>query len=182
MVESNIEYLTGAELLAKGIRKVNRLVKKLEEVGVKAAGNFVHHSRIVKKLPEITKVTAKRTDKALQAVDQITKELVKVAKDIFTQACLVIRGAKVSLSKGNRWIKERIILELQEMRDILKRVIDQAQMVAAGNRCIPKRLVSIYDLKAWLIKKGKRGANLSNLAAKCRPHQRTRFNYRKESV
>lgn len=158
VVESNIEYPTDAGLLAKGIRKVNRLVQNLEEAGVKVARNFVYHGRAVKKrLLEISKVTVKRTGEAIQAVNQITSELVKVAQDTLKRAGSVVRGAKVALAKGNQRVKGRIIDELQKTREILKQVIEQAQMVIAGNRHIPNRLVSIYDLKARPIKKGKRG-------------------------
>lgn len=158
VVESHIAYPTDAGLLSRGVKTVNRLVSKLKEAGIKTADSFVSHERTVKKkLLEIAKLTKRRTGEQIDAINRVTGELVQIAADTWNKAKRILQGAKVSFAKGNQAVKIKLITELDETLQLLKKAINQAKMVVSGNRRLEDRLVSIHDPEARPICKGKNG-------------------------
>lgn len=158
VVESNIAYPTDPGLLKQGIETVNRMVSKLKETGLKAAENFTIHERNVKKkILEIAKVSKRRTGEAIIQINQITKELTKIAESTLNTGKAVLRGAKISIAKGNKALKQKIVEQLSQTCCLLQKAITQAKAVVSGNRHIEDRLVSIHDPQARPIAKGKSG-------------------------
>lgn len=158
VVESNIVYPSDAGLLSQGVKAINRLVSRLKEAGVNAANRFIAHGRAVKKkLLEIAKVTKRRTGEAIEAINRVTGELVKIAADTLNKAKQVLHGAKVSFAKGNQAVKKKLIEELDKTCKLMQKAINQAKMVISGNRHLEDRLVSIHDPEARPIRKGKSG-------------------------
>lgn len=158
VVESNIAYPTDAGLLSQGIKTINRLVSKFKKAGVKAADDFVTHERVVKKkILEIGKVAKRRTGEAINEINKITKELTKISEDTLSAGKNVLKGAKISLSKGNRVIQQKLVRQLNDTCELMKKAIIQAKTVVSGNRHLEDRLVSIHDPEARPISKGKSG-------------------------
>ena len=158
VVESNIIYPTDGGLLSQGIKNINRLVSKLKTAGVKAAEDFTIHERIVKKkVLEIAKVAKRRTREAIDEVNKITNELAKIAEKTLESGKNVLRGAKISLAKGNKALSTKIIDQLAQTCELVMKAINQAKAVISGNLHLPDRLVSIHDPEARPISKGKSG-------------------------
>lgn len=158
VVESPIAYPTDAGILSQGIKVVNRLVAKLKKTGVKAADDFVSHGRTVKKkLLEIAKLTKRRTGEQINAINRVTGDLVKIATDTLNKAKRTVHGAKISFAKGNQALTKKLVEELANTLELLKKAINQAHTVVSGNRHIKDRLVSIHDPEARPIRKGKSG-------------------------
>jgi len=158
VVESNIAYPTDAGLLSQGIKTINRLVSKLKKARVKAAEDFTAHERIVKKkILEIAKVSKRRTGEAIDEINKITKELTKIAVETLKSGKQALRGAKISLAKGNKTLQPKVINQLDQTCNLMQKAIGQAKTVVSGNRHIEDRLVSMYDPQARPISKGKSG-------------------------
>jgi len=158
VVESNIAYPTDAGLLSQGVKSINRLVSKLKKAGVKAAADFTTHERIVKKkILEIAKVAKRRTGEAIHEINKVTKELTKIAIETLKSGKQALRGAKISLAKGNKALRPKVIHQLDQICDLMHKAIRQAMTVVSGNRHIEDRLVSMYDPQARPISKGKSG-------------------------
>lgn len=87
----------------------------------------------------------------------MTGELVKIAADTLNKAQRTVHRAKISLAKGNQALMKKLVEELANALELLKKACHQAQAVISGNRHIKDRLVSIHDPEARPIRKGKSG-------------------------
>ncbi len=154
VTEANIHYPTDTSLLADGIKVVGRAVARLKKLGVKVGHKFVNHTRKAKKICfSLAKVLRQRVNRNDPRVLKAQEELVELAEDI------LIRGNKIQkqLVKQNDKSSqtETLVRQLNRGLEATGTIVKQTRDVLAGNLHIPDRVVSIFDVGARPIRKGK---------------------------
>ena len=154
VVESDIHHPTDTGLLTDGIRVITRVVSKLKKVVPGIGSRFVKHTRKAKKIYlGLMKVMKGRTDRDKTALKNVQDELVKITEEAIdggraVQAELELLEEKPPLVNGLRE-------QLGEWIEAAEKVVWQTQEVIKGNRHLPRRLVSLFDVDARPIKRGK---------------------------
>jgi IS5 family transposase len=154
VVESDIHHPTDTGLLTDGIRVITRVVSKLKKVVPGIGSRFVKHTRKAKKVYlGLMKVMKGRTGKDDSALKKARDKLVKIAGEVIAdgravQAELELLQEKSPLVNGLRG-------QLGEWIEAAEKVVRQTQEVIKGNRHLPRRLVSLFDVDARPIKRGK---------------------------
>jgi len=154
VVESDIHHPTDTGLLTDGIRVITRVVSKLKRVVPGIGSRFVKHTRKAKKVYlGLMKVMKGRTGKDDSALKRARDNLVKITGEVIAdgrevQAELELLQEKSPLVNGLRG-------QLGEWIEAAERVVRQTQEVIKGNRRLPRRLVSLFDVDARPIKRGK---------------------------
>jgi IS5 family transposase len=158
VVESDIHHPTDTGLLngllTDGIRVITRVVSKLKKVVPGIGSRFVKHTRRAKKIYlGLMKVMKGRTDRDKTALKNVQDELVKITEEAIdggraVQAELELLEEKPPLVNGLRE-------QLGEWIEAAEKVVWQTQEVIKGNRHLPRRLVSLFDVDARPIKRGK---------------------------
>jgi len=154
VVESDIHHPTDTGLLMDGIRVISRVVSKLKKVVPGIGSRFVKHTRKAKKvylgLMKVMKVRTGKDDSALKKsrdnLVNITGEVIADGREV--QAELELLQEQTPLL---HWLKG----QLGKWIEAAERVVRQTQEVIKGNRHLPRRLVSLFDVDARPIKRGK---------------------------
>jgi transposase, IS5 family len=158
VVESDIHHPTDTGLLNDGVRVITRVVSKLKKMAPEIGSRFVKHTRKAKKVYlGLMKVIKGRTGEDKVALRNAQKELVKITKEVIAdgrevQAELELLGEKPPLAN-------RLRGQLGEWIEAAEKVVRQTQEVIKGNRHLPRRLVSLFDVGARPIKRGKSRAD-----------------------
>lgn len=159
IIESDIHYPTDAGLLQDGIKAITRTVTKIKESGAAKRTEFNNRTRSIKKrVLNIAKVTRRRSGEAIKEIDKITTEIITTAESVVEQASNVLKNAAHKIWRDGEKVTGSIIHlveNLKENIEISQRIIKQSKQVVSGNRAIPDRIVSIHDIDAKPIKKGK---------------------------
>jgi IS5 family transposase len=154
VVESDIHHPTDTGLLTDGIRVITRVVSKLKKVVPGIGSRFVKHTRKAKKVYlGLMKVMKGRTGKDDAILKKARDKLVKATEETIAdgravQAELELLEEKPPLVNGLRG-------QLGEWIEAAEKVVRQTQEVIKGNRHLPRRLVSLFDVDARPIKRGK---------------------------
>ena len=154
VVESDIHHPTDTGLLTDGIRVITRVVSKLKKVVPCIGSRFVKHTRKAKKVYlGLMKVMKGRTGKDDSVLKKARDKLVRIAGEVIAdgravQAELELLQKKSSLVNRLRW-------QLGEWIEAAEKVVRQTQEVIKGNRHLPQRLISLFDVDARPIKRGK---------------------------
>jgi len=154
VVESDIHYPTDTGLLTDGIRVITRVVSKLKKMGPGIGSRFVKHTRKAKKVYlGLMKVIKGRTGKDDTVLKKAREELVKVTEEAIAGGRAV--QAELDLLQKKQPLVNRLRGQLGEWIEAAEKVVRQAQEVIKGNRHLPRRLVSLFDVDARPIKRGK---------------------------
>jgi IS5 family transposase len=154
VVESDIHHPTDTGLLNDGIRVITRVVSKLKKVVPGIGRRFVKHTRKAKKVYlGLVKVMKGRTGKDKAALKNAQDELVKI-----TEA--TIDGSRAVQAELERLEEKppsvnRLREQLNEWIEAAEKVVHQTREVIKGTRRLPRRLVSLFDIDARPIRKGK---------------------------
>jgi len=154
VVESDIHYPTDTGLLNDGIRVITRAVTKLKKLVPGIGSRFVKHTRKAKKLYlRLVKVMKGRTGKDEKALKETRDKLVKISEKVIAdgqtvQAELEQHREKSSTVKG-------LTKRLGNWLEAVEKIVGQTKEVIRGNRHLPRRLVSLFDIGARPIRKGK---------------------------
>jgi len=154
VVESDIHYPTDTGLLNDGIRVITRAVTKLKKLVPGIGSRFMKHTRKAKKLYlRLMKVMKGRTGKDANAIKETRDNLVKISEGVIAdgqvvQAELELHQEKSSPVKG-------LARRLGEWLEAVEKLVGQTKEVIKGNRHLPRRLVSLFDIGARSIRKGK---------------------------
>ena len=154
VVESDIHHPTDTGLLTDGIRVITRVVSKLKKVVPCIGSRFVKHTRKAKKVYlGLMKVMKGRTGKDDSVLKKARDKLVRIAGEVIAdgravQAELELLQEKLPLVNGLRW-------QLGEWIEAAEKVVRQTQEVIKGNRHLTQRLISLFDVDARPIKRGK---------------------------
>ena len=154
VVESDIHHPTDTGLLTDGVRVITRVVTRLKKLVPGIGSRFVKHTRKVKKIYlSLMKVMKGRTGKDDSTLKKTRDKLVKITEQVIVdgqvvQAELESLQEKSSLAKG-------LTRQLGEWIEVAEKVVQQTKEVIKGNRHLPQRLVSLFDVDARPIKRGK---------------------------
>jgi IS5 family transposase len=158
VVESDIHHPTDTGLLNDGIRVITRVVSKLKKVVPGIGSQFVKHTRKAKKVYlGLMKVMKGRTGKDKTALKNVQDELVKITEEAIVGGRAV--QAELELLQEKPPLVNRLRGQLGEWIEAAEKVVRQTQEVIKGNRHLPRRLVSLFDVDAHPIKRGKSQAD-----------------------
>ena len=158
VVESDIHHPTDTGLLMDGIRTITRVISKLKKAVPGVGSQFVNHTRKAKKVYlGLMKVIKGRTGKDDTALKKARDELVKITGEAITGGHAV--QAEVNLLREKAPLVNRLKGKLSELVKTAERVVWQTQEVIKGNRHLPRRLVSLFDVDARPIRRGKSQAD-----------------------
>jgi len=154
VVESDIHHPTDTGLLNDGIRVITRVVSKLKKVVPGIGSRFVKHTRKAKKIYlGLMKVMRGRTGKDDAALKKARDKLVKVTEEAIADGRTV--QTELELPQERSPLVNRLTRQLVEWIEAAEKVVRQTQEVIKGNRHLPRRLVSLFDVDARPIKRGK---------------------------
>jgi IS5 family transposase len=159
VVEADVAYPTDSGLLAKGVARMAKMVKRLKGQGLATRTKTRDRTRTVNsRARDLAANLKKRTEQAKDAVKAINLELAGIAEQAIKEAEAVLRNASRKLGKtGSRrcraWVEE-----LGRLAERVQIVTDQTRQRMSGT--MPdgsNRLVSLHDPDARPIRKGRLG-------------------------
>ena len=159
VVESNIHYPTDAGLLSDSVKKITTIIKEIKEQGVATQTKFRDRTRTVRKtILKLCKNLRKKATSKKESIKEQTKKLLTITKDVLKQAKDVSRdtaqAAKEDFFDGIKALFD----DLNKFTNIADRIRGQTEKVLANQgQSIQSRVVSIFDMTARPIKKGKLG-------------------------
>jgi IS5 family transposase len=154
VVEADIHHPTDTGLLTDGIRVISRVVSRLKKLVPGIGSKFVKHTRKAKKIYlGLMKVMKGRTGKASAALEKARDELVKITEKAIADGRAV--QAELDLLQGKSSLMRGLTRQLGEWVTAAEKVVWQTKEVIKGNRHLPRRLVSLFDVTARPIKRGK---------------------------
>ena len=144
VVQAPIDYPSDIGLLADSARVVTRTVRRLQAAGVAVRTAFRSRARSIKRsLAAVGRSLRMRTEEAQVAVLTQTGRVLRCTRQISRQAQRVLRNSR----HVGQQIEGRTAVAIQRTRLRLR-----------GTTTIPDRLVSIFDLEARPIRRGKLSA------------------------
>lgn len=154
VTEANIHYPTDTSLLADGIKAISRTVAKLKKMGSHISHKFVNHTRKAKKVClELAKVLKQRVNRTDPRVVKANEELMELAKDVLGQAQEIQN--QLTETEAQTSATRILTRRLSGWLEATQTIVEQTRQVLSGNLHLPHRMVSIFDLGARPIRKGK---------------------------
>jgi len=154
VVEADIHHPTDTGLLTDGIRVISRVASRLKKLVPGIGSRFVKHTRKAKKVYlGLMKVMKGRMSKDDSALKRARDKLVKIAGEVIADGRAV--QAELELLQGKSPLVNGLTRQLGEWIEVTGKVVRQTQEVIKGNRRLPRRLVSLFDVDARPIKRGK---------------------------
>jgi transposase, IS5 family len=158
VVESDIHHPTDTGLLNDGIRVITRVVSKLKKVVPGIGSRFVKHTRKAKKVYlGLMKVVKGRNGQDKDALKNAQDKLVKITEETIASGREI--QAELEQLEEKTPLVDRLKGRLGEWIGAAEKVVRQTQEVIRGNRHLPRRLVSLFDVDARPIKRGKARAD-----------------------
>ena len=160
VVEANIAYPTDSGLLTKGVTKMARAIKLIKAAGLCPRTRTRDRTRQAhKKVRSIAANLRRRTGEAKEEVMAINAELTTIAMAAVKEARNTVRNARRSLARTDVSAKvKRAIRDLATTADRVQIIADQSRQRLSG--VTPdgsKRVVSLHDIDARPIRKGRLG-------------------------
>jgi IS5 family transposase len=107
-------------------------------------------------MKQLARTLRRRTGVAMGEVDRLTGQVAAIARQTLREVQVVARNARRALARGpDDGRLARLVGELEETVTATGRLLAQTDQRLAGNRVIPDRVVSLPDLDARPIRKGK---------------------------
>jgi len=154
VTEANIHYPTDTSLLADGVRVITRTVVKLKKLGAEVGSGFVNHTRKVKKTClGLSKVLKERISKDNPRLVKANEELIKLAEEVIAKG-QEVKTRLDALKEKPSQIK-RLGEQLGGWLEATGRIVQQTKAVLGGQLHLQQRLVSLFDLYARPIRRGK---------------------------
>ena len=158
VVEADIHYPTDMGLLADGIKVITRTVVKLKKAGAEVGGGFVNHTRKVKRTClALSKVLKERVSRDNPRLLKAKEELIKIAEKVIASGQEV--KAQLDALKEKPPGAARLGKQLGNWLEVTERIAQQTEAVLGGHLHIPGRVVSIFDLEARPVRRGKARAD-----------------------
>lgn len=153
VVESDIHYPTDTGLLNDGIKIVTRVVNRLKKLVPDMGKQFVNHTRQAKRFYlRLVKTMKGRAGKAT-AVKKTSRKLIKISERVIASGKAVQK--ELELRRKVSPLVHGLTQRLGGWIDVVEKVVGQTKEVIRGNRHLPHRLVSLFDIGARPIRKGK---------------------------
>jgi len=158
VVESDIHHPTDTGLLTDGIRVITRVVSKLKKVVPGIGSRFVKHTRKAKKVYlGLMKVMKGSTGEDDTTLKKARDKLVKITGEVIAGGRAV--QVELELLQEKSPLVNRLRGQLGEWIEAAEKVVRQTPEVIKGNRHLPRRLVSLFNVDARPIKRGKSQAD-----------------------
>ena len=162
VVEANVAYPTDSGLLARGVARMAKSIKKIKAAGLAARTTTRDRTRSVhRRARDIAANLRRRTDAAKHEVRAINADLIGIAEQAVAEARTVLRNARRALARAGVAVSGRARAEV----DALDTTVSRVERIAAQTRLriagtTPEgstRLVSLHDPDARPIAKGRLG-------------------------
>ena len=154
VIEADIHYPTDTGLLADGAKVITRTVVKIKKLVAGVGKGFVNHTRKVKKTYlAINKVLKNRVKRTNPELVKSKKNLIEVVDNVMATAKKV--QCELNTMENKTPHVRGLEKQLDEWLKATGKVIDQTRKVLNGRVHLKDRLVSLFDLGARPIKKGK---------------------------
>ncbi len=150
VMEADVRYPTDSGLCAHAVSRLGRAVRAVKAAGLALRTRFRDRRRSAGKLK--FKISHSGTG-GRPAVDRLTSKMHQLAKAALRQAIRVLRNARRSrrLGPGRDAARTRLAIDVERT----KRVVEQTARRLAGEPIIPDRLISLCDVDARPIRRGK---------------------------
>jgi transposase, IS5 family len=162
VIPANVAYPTDSGLLAKGVAKLTKTVRALQELGLARRTRFQDRTRSVRRRAHaIAAWLRRRNDDARDEVLALTGELATIAVAAVKDAQLVATNARRSLRRAGKAASGKataLVIELERTVGVLEQVVAQTRTRLASE--VPDgatRVVSLHDTDARPIAKGRLG-------------------------
>lgn len=153
VTEADVQYPTDSGLCAHAVRRLGGAVARVHAVGLAVRTGFRNRMRSVKRLMRRLAMGLRRPGSLAHTLKR-TGELQKVLGAAARQARRVLRNAQRRARKvGKRGT--RATVQLARELELAERVAEQTGRRLAGETNIPDRLVSLCDLDARPIRRGR---------------------------
>jgi len=154
VVESDIHHPTDTGLLNDGVRVIARVVCRLKKAIPGIGSRFVNHTRKAKKTYlSLMKVMKGRVGKDKAALKDAQDKLVKITGEVIAGGRAV--QSELDLLRESSPLVNRLRGQLGEWIETAEKIVHQTQEVIKGNRHLPRRIVSLFDVDARPIRRGK---------------------------
>jgi transposase, IS5 family len=149
-MEKNVAYPTDSNLLDKGRKRIVSKIKKLQSLGLSVqARSFARLAR--KQILKIVKLGRGRKERIVEG----TTELMKYAQQVIKAVPVVLKAVKKKCSESTQKVIQQIKDSLVNDTELLKKVINQAALRLAGQKC-KEKILSMHEPNVVVIAKGKR--------------------------
>lgn len=152
-VEADVRYPTDSGLCAHAISRIGRLVSKIKGAGMATRTRFRDRRRragkVVRQVSHVLSRKGSRT-----AIEQCTRELRDLSRATLRQAAQVVRNATRALRAQGR-PGTHLVRQLIETIARAERVVAQTTRRLGGEKAIPDRMISLSDIDARPIRRGK---------------------------
>jgi len=153
-IEADVRYPTDSGLCAHAISRLGRAVRAVKAAGLASRTRFRDRRRSAGKAVRKVSGALSRGGNTRPAVDRQTAALHELASRAARQAERVLVNARRALGEGGR-AGARHVARLAKELTGAARVITQTATRLAGRRTIADRVISLSDLDARPIRRGK---------------------------
>lgn len=158
VVESDIHHPTDMGLLNDGIRVITRVVSKLRKAVPGIGSQFVKHTRKAKKVYlGLVKVIKGGIGEDKAALKNAQEKLVEITEETIAGGRAV--QAELGFLQERSPLVDGLMGQLSGWIEVAEKAVRQTQEVIKGNRHLPRWLVSLFDVGARPIKRGKSRAD-----------------------
>ena len=164
VTETNIRYPTDSGLLVDGVRILSRWLKaamplvsrKLRQAGVcrSRMRSARRRARQIRQWSRTTPKQQRQQQVRKEAITHLYGELIQIARTTLAQASQV--AEQLCQQKSNR-IPEGLLLQFNELRPLIERVIDQATRRVLQGEMVPaqEKVASLWEPHTQIIRRGK---------------------------
>jgi IS5 family transposase len=162
VVEANVAYPTDSGLLAKGVARMAKTIRRVKAAGLASRTKTRDRTRTVHaRARSIGANLRRRTDQAKHEVRAINQDMAGIAERAAAEAQAVVRNARRQLRKAATTTPGRIRAVIDGLERIARRVeriaAQTRQRIAGTTPDGATRLVSLHDPDARPIAKGRLG-------------------------
>ena len=162
VVPANVAYPTDSGLLAKGVAKLTKTVRALQNLGLARRTRFRDRTRSVRRRAhQIAAWLRRRSGEAKEEVLTLTGELATIAEASIKDAQVVAQNARRALRRAGAGATGKataLVVDLERTTTVLDQIVAQTRTRLAGE--VPNgstRIVSLHDTDARPIAKGRLG-------------------------
>jgi transposase, IS5 family len=153
VVEADVRYPTDSGLCAHAVSRLKRAVERVKRAGLASRSRFRDRRRAAGvRVRRVSHTLGRRGSR--EAIDRLTGELHALARHAHRDAGRVLENARRALRAAGRRGRAQVA-RLAEELDRVGRLITQTQVRLDGQRTIPDRMISLSDLDARPIRRGK---------------------------
>jgi IS5 family transposase len=150
VVEADVRSPTDSGLCAHAVSRLTSLARRIKTTGAARTARVRDRRRSVGKRVRAISALRIRGRDAREAIDRLTAEIARRARQTVREARTVIERARRSRRRGARVLAGRLERELEAAEQILA----QTDLRLQGQRTIPDRRISLVDPDARPIRMG----------------------------